>query len=229
MSESRQIKSTSASPALAGMDLLGVIRPADFSGFPRARGDGPAARLIPIRRAALPPRSRGWTRATRHRSSRNRASPALAGMDPLGDRAPKIHRRFPRARGDGPALEFGGVPCRVLPPRSRGWTSACRISAKATPASPALAGMDPWLHGCWRWRGRFPRARGDGPLEAILGQERDALPPRSRGWTSHLPYHHPCPMASPALAGMDPLRLPLQAPVRSFPRARGDGPGIENG
>ena len=70
----------------------------------------------------------------------------------------------------------------------------------------------------------FPRARGDGPSEAIISDAFAALPPRSRGWTSRTDPPGERPAASPALAGMDPMMpSPALAP-ECFPRARGDGP-----
>ncbi len=91
-----------ASPALAGMDPCKTWNFLAALSFPRARGDGPVDGLAAFSGAELPPRSRGWTRLDCREHRPDRASPALAGMDPrasIPDRAPS---RFPRARGDGP-------------------------------------------------------------------------------------------------------------------------------
>ena len=131
---------------------------------------------------------------------------------------------FPRARGDGPLAAFLLAMAGPLPPRSRGWTQWEYAVKEASKASPALAGMDPTPDRARADRGRFPRARGDGPGRARQAIRLAALPPRSRGWTWMASPFFRDWHASPALAGMDPP--PQRAPHghHRFPRARGDGP-----
>ena len=53
---------------------------------------------------------------------------------------------------------------------------------------------------------RFPRRRGDGPLNrhSVLGMLR--FPPQARGWTGTIPRSDVVAYVSPAGAGMDPWR-----------------------
>ena len=52
-------------------------------------------------------------------------------------------------------------------------------------------------------------------------------PPPTRGWTSAISHHSPCPQVSPAYAGMDPTRRKDAEQGRRLPRLRGDGPWTE--
>ena len=49
-------------PAHAGMDPRADRYPLDHSGLPRARGDGPATKRMPLSLLLASPRTRGWTR-----------------------------------------------------------------------------------------------------------------------------------------------------------------------
>ncbi|EGX55774.1 hypothetical protein SZN_31134, partial [Streptomyces zinciresistens K42] len=109
--------------------------------------------------------------------------PALAGMDPtcgnLGGRA----RTAPRARGDGP-VDVAVAPVAVdCSPRSRGWTLLPLRQGVVDDLLPALAGMDPYPLGEIGGSHTAPRARGDGPRDALASLGVGLLP---------------------ALAGMDP-------------------------
>ena len=91
-----------ASPARAGMDPSGNTAQAFSRSFPRTRGDGPAAVSAPISMSSLPPHARGWTPSLGHAASSIAASPARAGMDPIGYGTNIAQGSFPRTRGDGP-------------------------------------------------------------------------------------------------------------------------------
>ena len=213
-----------ASPALAGMDPARGVTEQPVHRFPRARGDGPARCPDNAAAALLPPRSRGWTqRATGHRRPAS-ASPALAGMDPDDRFRDRAGTGFPRARGDGPSTHTPSASTWRLPPRSRGWTRSMTLRTSCPTASPALAGMDlpPIMipNAC----DSFPRARGDGPASPSSSSYKTRLPPRSRGWTFFQRASFGRNIASPALAGMDRLRLRPANSATGFPRARGDGP-----
>ena len=213
-----------ASPALAGMDPLRCHSRRKRKRFPRARGDGPLPGRLRDHVPGLPPRSRGWTPSATSPSLRGDASPALAGMDPDGERRHRWCLGFPRARGDGPTAQSATPVTDELPPRSRGWTRSRTRSERPSAASPALAGMDPPPPHGWTCAHGFPRARGDGPDTPCSSSTGTWLPPRSRGWTRSLAPARWARHASPALAGMDPH--PDRPPRRRnrFPRARGDGP-----
>ena len=220
-SHGRKGSPPTASPALAGMDRQRPAGKATRLSFPRARGDGPLRTAASSSPGWLPPRSRGWTPQPRHPVSSLEASPALAGMDPYPPEPRTRCSCFPRARGDGPAVLSQSSMMESLPPRSRGWTLEQVDGRIPTPASPALAGMDPGLRTAPGSPPRFPRARGDGPHPGPAPLQPRSLPPRSRGWTRRNVIRHPRTNASPALAGMDPQgrRRPLS--VVRFPRARG--------
>ena len=213
-----------ASPALAGMDPRCTKLVCTSTGFPRARGDGPANTARAATTTRLPPRSRGWTRSAYRLAESCDASPALAGMD----LTPPFHAAalygFPRARGDGPTDQTDPRYRRRLPPRSRGWTCPVGDLGQRAVASPALAGMDPQSYRSRPSSNSFPRARGDGPSPPLTAPQPCWLPPRSRGWTCVGGFASGGIAASPALAGMDrSIQMGCWSGSR-FPRARGDGP-----
>ena len=74
---------------------------------------------------------------------------------------------------------------------------------------------------------RFPRTRGDGPLERTSDDPADLFPPHSRGWTRHSATTTGATTVSPALAGMDPASSWRTTPIGGFPRTRGDGPDAD--
>ena len=131
------------SPALAGMDRRARGSRPPGCCFPRTRGDGPSVRIELSGPPVFPPHSRGWTRQSPHRANPWAVSPALAGMDLIGDRADCDPVSFPRTRGDGPRLVLRTLDGLRFPPHSRGWTR----SSTAIAAAPRC----------------FPRTRGDGP------------------------------------------------------------------
>ena len=153
------------SPALAGMDPRSLPFVGMASCFPRTRGDGPGAERRTENRTRFPPHSRGWTQPGPPQWSSIHVSPALAGMD-LGAPAPLVVlRRFPRTRGDGPSPSSPPSSRVAFPPHSRGWTSGAGKGPRTEPVSPALAGMDPQSQVMVIIGTRFPRTRGDGPVE----------------------------------------------------------------
>ncbi len=135
------------SPALAGMDRTRGRSTRLTCSFPRTRGDGPcsARRRRPRRR--FPPHSRGWTGDAPPPALTPIVSPALAGMDPGGSRAPPGNPSFPRTRGDGPLPRCTTRSPRWFPPHSRGWTPEQLPGKLVDEVSPALAGMDR----CFSW------------------------------------------------------------------------------
>ena len=69
--------------------------------------------------------------------------------------------------------------------------------------SPARAGMDLQTYGVPTSLFRFPRTRGDGPLETQYRTALKAFPPHARGWTSFDGSDPRWEIVSPARAGMD--------------------------
>ncbi len=191
-------------PAHAGMDPGPARRVARPEPAPRARGDGPVARVRSSGDRHCSPRTRGWTRDGRPVRRQERLLPAHAGMDPGLRKSRPRWSAAPRARGDGPPEAGPDAARGVCSPRTRGWTRTRSSQSWTVALLPAHAGMDPR-------RGRrpartptAPRARGDGPLTDTLVGDVGDCSPRTRGWTR-------APRVS---AGG---RVPA-------PRARGDGP-----
>ena len=176
--------------------------------FPRTRGDGPFRSAWSWVRFSFPPHARGWTSRCPRRSRRTEVSPARAGMDPpIPSVGPNLYR-FPRTRGDGPAVMGMLDDGKRFPPHARGWTPSWRASGLLLQVSPARAGMD--RRTAWLRRGRlsFPRTRGDGPPTAADVWIVTTFPP--------------------ARAGMDPWKERRTIEEQRFPRTRGDGPSSES-
>ena len=72
--------------------------------------------------------------------------------------------------------------------------------------------------------GRFPRRRGDGPLDFHLHMSDKEFPPQARGWTLFDRLPVAIVVVSPAGAGMDLLAESSARSPSCFPRRRGDGP-----
>ena len=175
------------------------------------------------------PRSRGWTPHDQAGEAISEGFPALAGMEPGGSRGGGGASGLPRARGDGPCARRRGSRRCGASPRSRGWTLRPAVPTSAHGGFPALAGMDPIRPGAQQRGAGLPRARGDGPAaRRSIGSPRSASP-RSRGWTRTTRRDLHRRGGFPALAGMDPPRLAVQAGSARLPRARGDGPGSRSG
>ncbi len=222
------IVSRRASPAHAGMDPPPGDPQRCGHRFPRTRGDGPHRGSVPPARARLPPHTRGWTQVLMDRIGYAVASPAHAGMDRCPGRDPGHRRGFPRTRGDGPILVCSSQALERLPPHTRGWTVHGRSAEGSRRASPAHAGMDRRQDRSGSRRRRFPRTRGDGPLERCALADEFALPPHTRGWTRITDPDQWIYGASPAHAGMDPLRAGGSVRRPGFPRTSGDGPSASS-
>ena len=145
------------------MDPAGEILHGRQDGLPRACGDGPLWTMRRFRATLASPRLRGWTRRVRYLHHVEDGFPAPAGMDPYRVTAATAAERLPRACGDGPGYESGGVCVVPASPRLRGWTQRGYDDRNHHPGFPAPAGMDP---GPGRRRAGIsglPRACGDGP------------------------------------------------------------------
>ncbi len=131
----------------------------------------------------FPPQARGWTGRNVGGYLRLNVSPAGAGMDPVDCRAGPGGDRFPRRRGDGPDATAVTLRFSLFPPQARGWTSVILGDSRRKTVSPAGAGMDRRARRRAPSRDRFPRRRGDGPLDFDLAKLMKAFPPQARGWT----------------------------------------------
>ena len=73
-------------------------------------------------------------------------------------------------------------------------------------------------------RSRFPRPRGDGPVEEFATWGPLVVPPPTRGWPAAPERRGHRAAGSPAHAGMARLRSGVRGGEVRFPRPRGDGP-----
>ncbi len=115
-------RSIRGSPAHAGMVPLTARSPPAPPGFPRPRGDGPEWRNQNTSAKMVPPPTRGWSPIKGRRRLCSAGSPAHAGMVPGCSAAPSSDRRFPRPRGDGPAMTAPADCQKLVPPPTRGWS-----------------------------------------------------------------------------------------------------------
>ena len=131
------------SPARAGMVPQGTTAAQELRSFPRASGDGPAARALQRRSSTFPPRERGWSPAVRRSRGAPAVSPARAGMVPCRTLRKDRPQGFPRASGDGPSGRCWCSRLPQFPPRERGWSLTAPKQASQEVVSPARAGMVP--------------------------------------------------------------------------------------
>ena len=213
-----------ASPARAGMYrafkslFFGPPR------FPRTRGDVPRAGWASLPGRPLPPHARGCTPRGGRRSPSMTASPARAGMYRRRSPSRCAPPRFPRTRGDVPYRDSAKVLETRLPPHARGCTPRLELAHRPSPASPARAGMYPRPRPRTARRRRFPRTRGDVPANRSSSALSAPLPPHARGCTPLLVGEENRLFASPARAGMYPVRDRSDSALAGFPRTRGDVP-----
>ena len=215
-----------ASPACAGMYLVGRAVSSTGDSFPRTRGDVPGRSSPGPASIPLPPHARGCTRSADQRRSGVRASPARAGMYLVALRRQVSLTGFPRTRGDVPVGNLERHFVGGLPPHARGCTLGLAAGSGDARASPARAGMYLGTGSGIRRRSSFPRTRGDVPVDADAQRVEILLPPHARGCT---PASRRCrhrPPASPARAGMYRQSAPGDAHVARFPRTRGDVPAL---
>ncbi len=156
------------------------------------------------------PRSRGWSPPARPPRRRGDVLPALAGMVPTTRGSCAGPRRAPRARGDGPPIDWDKPIEPLCSPRSRGWSRDLRPRGGAGTVLPALAGMVPPSAESSTERSRAPRARGDGPQPAPSHPHDTMCSPRSRGWSQVRQVVLRGAFALPAVAGMVPSAAPIR-------------------
>ena len=211
-------------PAHAGMDPA-CARPASRRcRFPRTRGDGPCRSCARVRPLWVSPHTRGWTPVLLTPHFAVVGFPAHAGMDPACARPASRPCRFPRTRGDGPVGYASVGVLLAVSPHTRGWTQRSGVTQPQGIGFPAHAGMDPAPSCVPPHQGRFPRTRGDGPLEAVRPPPVLEVSPHTRGWTAALGDGGRLPAGFPAHAGMDLRESGRPDRAWRFPRTRGDGP-----
>jgi len=191
---------------------------------PRARGDGPLGQLLIRRRVHCSPRTRGWSPHGEQRRVGSLLLPAHAGMVPvLAVPGPEV-AAAPRARGDGPLPACGAVQRGACSPRTRGWSLVPEDQGSGQHLLPAHAGMVPSRAKGAPPSGAAPRARGDGPLDAVKAEKDLTCSPRTRGWSQFERAGSHFAELLPAHAGMVPVTAGSSLVAEPAPRARGDGP-----
>jgi len=160
---------------------------------------------------------------------RRRVVPALAGVVPPACGRHRFRSRRPRARGGGPHLCTSETGVPQSSPRSRGWSTGQDATGVGDCVVPALAGVVPADRTPPLVVYRRPRARGGGPVIALLPYALRVSSPRSRGWSPGGSRSSSSERVVPALAGVvrGPARRRTAPPGR--PRARGGGPSSQSG
>ncbi len=191
-------------PAHAGMAPSPMPAAPRCLRFPRPRGDGPVMLRGESRRARVSPPTRGWPRIAFRTVAPFAGFPAHAGMARSRRRPPGPLQRFPRPRGDGPAMRLSGpTSVRVSPP-TRGWPAPLRFAARHPSGFPAHAGMARCPRLLRSNRFRFPRPRGDGPSAPSALASSSLVSPPTRGWPLHRLRRPTGRRGFPAHAGMAP-------------------------
>ena len=136
---------------------------------------------------------------------------------------------FPRVRGDVPHKSYPTVMHSWFSPRARGCSIWIKRNGQKLPVFPACAGMFRTLLGVYPAPNRFPRVRGDVPRPWGPHRSRARFSPRARGCSRGFYRSLWLESVFPACAGMFRARHGKPPRRGSFPRVRGDVPGIKWG
>ena len=150
-------------------------------------------------------------------------------MDPSPHKRASTKKGFPRPRGDGPHPQEGNDEHETVSPPTRGWTDQLFLVVRPRVGFPAHAGMDPRHRLRRSTKRRFPRPRGDGPMNRWTLRVQPEVSPPTRGWTRLKATTTTTQTGFPAHAGMDPSDVIRRCAHMRFPRPRGDGPGPRRG
>ena len=127
------------------------------------------------------PRTRGCSCVPCPPRCRGRVFPAHAGMFRGKVWRRQAPGRFPRARGDVPAVAPSGTRMLMFSPRTRGCSWFSKHWPQAQMVFPAHAGMFLKSDAYQAVAIRFPRARGDVPEGESLWLSIIKFSPRTRG------------------------------------------------
>ena len=159
-------------PACAGMFRTATALSVVGRSFPRVRGDVPNRVIAPAVIDAFSPRARGCSDGLDGPLRHDGVFPACAGMFLLCAILTGCPLRFPRVRGDVPALSALGDFLFRFSPRARGCSETSIVTDATRRVFPACAGMFRIAAGSGKSGKSFPRVRGDVPnqnLEAYSG------------------------------------------------------------
>ena len=152
-------------PAHAGMAPYGPALVGPAFRFPRPRGDGPSPGCAATHPRQVSPPTRGWPCPLPALRRLKSGFPAHAGMALCKLRQKRSLPRFPRPRGDGPPSVTVSATAFAVSPPTRGWPGPKLHTPCCCGGFPAHAGMAPRHDGLPLCAQRFPRPRGDGPLD----------------------------------------------------------------
>ena len=195
---------TTGFPARAGMVPTSSSSATRRKWFPRPRGDGPYPWFLAGFRDAVSPPARGWSPNHSRACAARSGFPARAGMVRLLLGFHRSDRRFPRPRGDGPQEKDAEHILHGVSPPARGWSLPARRSGDVQAGFPARAGMVPGPTAPSGSGRRFPRPRGDGPIDAAMARGATMVSPPARGWSARRESAGGCHRGFPARAGMVP-------------------------
>ena len=208
-------------PAYAGMfrkRRLGGLYP---HGFPRVCGDVPATSTSMAIAVRFSPHTRGCSGtsgATRRGSS---VFPAYAGMFRLVVSSLSLTRRFPRIRGDVPAMVNDASSPFTFSPHTRGCSGCGAAFIQPVVVFPAYPGMfQPVLRTLPTPNG-FPRIRGDVPTANPAAEGAIRFSPHTRGYSGCCARPPQKEVVFPAYAGMFPKSQPPCLPKPFSPHTRG--------
>jgi hypothetical protein len=192
--------------------------------FPRLRGDAPRPGTGSMTTTPVPPPARGCASPWLAPPVQPTGSPACAGMRRSRTTRGGSRQRFPRLRGDAPAVEQEWRLIARVPPPARGCAQRAPCDPGAHHGSPACAGMRRPRHPSPCPTSWFPRLRGDAPADEALLMRAYWVPPPARGCACRPATGIVRVRGSPACAGMRPSSRDRQRGDRGFPRLRGDAP-----
>ena len=209
-------------PAYAGMFPRLSFKPIWVGSFPRIRGDVPTRGFTEAARAAFSPHTRGCSEEDLEQAQCHLVFPAYARMFPTWATTTGTWKGFPRIRGDVSMFERHGLELAVFSPHTRGCWPLVSPLFGACGVFPAYAGMflptttevQPGM--------RFPRIRGDVPLQ--LPGQGAVLPfsPHTRGYSCECSTSGAGGAVFPACAGMFLVATAVTTLRQCFPRVRGD-------
>ena len=188
------------------------------------RGDVPECDNNHIGLTRFSPHARGCSHKSNNDNEAMRVFPACAGMFPLVRVVGGVPSCFPRMRGDVPYTPQPPHVKSKFSPHARGCSVRFCSSMKARSVFPACAGMFRIARSSLSISGRFPRMRGDVPVQEALREIAGGFSPHARGCSEATLIERIKEAVFPACAGMFRLAFQLHALHACFPRMRGDVP-----
>ena len=189
-------------PAYAGMFRTALFWREIHAGFPRIRGDVPAAVSFFFIFCWFSPHTRGCSAVKMGFFANGEVFPAYAGMFRRYGGAVSIIPRFPRIRGDVPKNGIFDWCFTKFSPHTRGCSVRGRDLLGCRLVFPAYAGMFLCEFFAPRTPIRFPRIRGDVPRYQGRFDAGGTFSPHTRGCSAWYLQALHLKTVFPAYAGM---------------------------